>query len=69
MASVTFLKQFSSGYRIYRQPAANKVAIVWENADLQKLKAALEHPDTEQAKARHTVREPVEIYVEVDGGR
>ena len=62
-------KQFSSGYRIYRQPNANKVAIVWENADMQKLEAALKHPDTEKAKAKHTVREPIEIYVEVDGGR
>jgi hypothetical protein len=62
-------KQFSSGYRIYRHPKENKVALVWENADLQKLEAALAHPDTEKAKSRHTVLEPVDIYVEVEGGR
>ena len=62
-------KQFSSGYRIYRHPKDNKVAIVWENADLPKLEAALAHPDTEKAKAKHTVREPIDVYVEVEGGR
>ena len=62
-------KQFSSGYRIYRHPADNKVAIVWENADVQKLESVLTHPDTEKAKAKHTVREPIDIYVEVEGGR
>ena len=28
---------------------------------------ALGRPDTEKAKTRHTVREPVEMYVEVEG--
>ena len=42
---------------------------MWENADLQKLEAVLAHPDTEKAKAKHTVREPVDMYVEVEGGR
>ena len=62
-------KPFCSAYRIYRHPKENKVAIVWENADLQKLEAALTHPDTERAKSRHTALDPVEIYVEVEGGR
>jgi hypothetical protein len=62
-------KQFSSGYRIYRHPSENKVALVWENADMQKLEATLKHPDTERAKTKHTVREPIDIYVEVEGGR
>ena len=62
-------KQFSSSHRIYRHPTDNKVAIVWENADLQKLESVLSHPNTEKAKAKHTVREPIDIYVEVEGGR
>ena len=62
-------KQFSSAYRIYRHPKENKVAIVWENADLQKLEATLGHPDTEKSKARHTVRDPIELFIEVEGGR
>ena len=62
-------KQFCSAYRIYRHAKENKVALVWEDADLRKLEAALAHPDSEKAKARHTVREPVDVYVEVEGGR
>jgi hypothetical protein len=62
-------KQFSSGYRIYRISGQNKVAIVWEGADLKKLESALAHPETEKAKARHTVVGPVDIYVEIEGGR
>jgi hypothetical protein len=62
-------RQFASGYRIYRHPTANKVAIVWENADLDKLQAVLADPDTEQTKSRHSVLEPVEIYLEVEGRR
>jgi hypothetical protein len=63
------VKQFASSYRIYRHSTDSKVAIVWENADLPKLEAVLAHPDTEKAKAKHTVREPVDVYVEVEGGR
>ena len=62
-------KQFSRGYRIYRHPKESKVALVWENADVQKLAATLAHQDTEKAKSRHTVLEPVDIYVEVEGRR
>ena len=62
-------KQFCSAYRIFRHPKENKVAIAWENVDLKKLEAALGHPDTERAKARHTVLEPIDVYIEVEGGR
>jgi hypothetical protein len=36
---------------------------------MKKFEAALAHPDTDKAKAKHTVREPGELYVEVEGGR
>ncbi len=62
-------KEFCSGYRIYRHPTENKVALVWENADPEKLETVLTHPDAERAKAKHTVLEPVEMYVEIEGGR
>ena len=61
--------QFCSGYRIYRHPKENKVALVWENVDSEKFEAVLGHPDTEKAKMRHTVKDPIEIYFEVEGGR
>ena len=62
-------KHFSSGYRIYRHPKENKVALVWENADLKKLEATLTHPETLKAKSRHTVLDPIDVYVEVEGDR
>ena len=62
-------REFCSAYRIYRSPQENKVAIVWENADLEKMEAVLARPEAGKAKARHTVVEPIEIYTEVEGGR
>ena len=61
-------KAFCSGYRVYRHQDENKVAIVLENVDMPKLEAALAHPDTQKLKAKHTVVDPIEVYVEVEGG-
>jgi hypothetical protein len=62
-------RQFSSAYRIYRHPSANRVALVWENVDLPKLESVLKSPETEQARSRHTVLDPVDLFVEVEGAR
>jgi hypothetical protein len=62
-------KQFCTSYQVYRHPKENKVALVWENVDVQKFEAVLTHPDTEKAKARHSVLEPIDVYIEVEGGR
>ena len=62
-------KQFCSGYRIYRQPNENKVALQWENVDLQKFEAVLSHPDAEKTKTRHTVVGPIDVYVELEGSQ
>jgi hypothetical protein len=37
--------------------------------DLAKLKATLDTAETNAAKAKHTVIDPIEVYMEVDGGR
>jgi len=60
---------FSSSYRIFKH-AENKdqVSIVWEGVDLEKMQAVLGSADASASKARHTVIDPVEIYIEVDGG-
>ena len=62
-------QQFSTGYRLYRHPKESKVAIVWENADLAKLQAVLGSEEAAAAKAADTVIDPIEIFVEIDGGR
>jgi hypothetical protein len=45
------------------------VAIVWENVDMKKFEAALADPAIDKARAKHTVREPSEFYVEGERGR
>ena len=62
-------RSFCSGYRIYRHRDQAKVSLIWEDVDMAKLEAALRHPDTAKAKEKHTVIDPIEIYVEVEGGR
>jgi hypothetical protein len=62
--------KFCSSHRIFRHPdQANRVSIVCENVDLAKLKATMETAETNAAKAKHTVIDPIEIYIEVDGGK
>jgi hypothetical protein len=60
---------FCSSYRIFRHTDSNMISIVAENVDLAKMKATLGAPETAAAKAAHTVIDPVEIYIEVDGGK
>jgi len=59
---------FCSSYRIFRHADANRVSLVFEDADLDAMTTMLASPEAVEAKARHTVVEPVEIYVEVAGG-
>ena len=60
---------FSSSYRIFRHTDANLVSIVWENADLDKMKALLDSSEGKAAEAAHTVLDPIEIFIEVEGGK
>jgi hypothetical protein len=62
-------KGFCSSHRIFRHPEANRVSIVCENVDLDKMKATLSAPETEKAKTADTVIDPIEIYIEVPGGK
>ncbi|QCI63143.1 hypothetical protein [Phreatobacter stygius] len=58
---------FCSRYRIFRHSDASKVSIVWEDVDLAKMQATLGAAETAAAKAKHTVIDPVEIYIEIEG--
>jgi hypothetical protein len=59
---------FCSSYRIFRHTEANRVSIVCENVDLGKMETTLSTSETEAAKAKDTVIDPIEVYIEVDGG-
>ena len=61
--------KFCSSHRIFRHPdQANRISIVCENVDLVKLKATMDSAEAKALIAKHTVIEPIEFYIEVDGG-
>ena len=59
---------FSSSYRIFRHAEKDRVSIVYEGVDLEKMQAVLASPEAAEAKAAHTVIDPIEVYIEVEGG-
>jgi hypothetical protein len=62
-------KQFCSSYRIYRLPNQAKVAIVWENVDMAKLRGILGTAEAAAAKKADTVLDSIELFVELEGAR
>ncbi len=60
---------FCTSHRIYRHAEADKVSIVAEGVDLEKMRATLSTPEADAAKAEDTVLEPIDLYVEVAGGK
>ncbi|MBJ3764038.1 hypothetical protein ILP92_14910 [Maribius pontilimi] len=59
---------FCSGHRIFRHSDQDRVSIVFEDVDLDKMKTILATPEATASKAQHTVIEPIELYIEVEGG-
>jgi len=62
-------KTFSTGYRIYRLADKARVALVLENVDMAKFGAVMKDAATAAAMEKHAVVQPVEVFVEIDGGR
>jgi hypothetical protein len=60
---------FCSSYRIYRHADSNRVAIASENVDLEKMGAFMSSPEVLAGMKAHTVLEPVEVFVEIPGGK
>jgi hypothetical protein len=60
---------FCSSYRIFKHGEGNRVSIVCENVDLAKMEATMKTPETEKAKTADTVIDPIDIYIEVAGGK
>lgn len=60
--------EFCKSHRVFKHAEKAEIAIVFEGADLAKMQAALARPDAAAAKAKHTVIEPVQVYIEVEGG-
>ncbi len=60
---------FCSEYSVLRHPGENRVALIWRDVDMERFEAAMKDPKAVEGKTRHTVLDPIEIYVEIDGGR
>jgi hypothetical protein len=60
---------FCSNHRIFKHAETDRVSIVCENVDLAKMKATLGSADTAKAKAADTVIDPIDLYIEVAGGK
>ena len=65
--SATFAK-FSSSHRIFRHVDKNLVSIVWEDVDLEKMRETLGSSEATESKAKHTVIDPIDLFIEVPGG-
>ncbi len=59
---------FCSSYRIFKHVDKDRVSLVWEGVDLEKMQAMLGSPEAAEGKAKHTVIDPIEIFIEVEGG-
>ena len=59
---------FCSSYRIFKHVDKDRVSLVWEGVDLEKMQALLGSAEGEAGKAKHTVIDPIELYIEIDGG-
>jgi hypothetical protein len=61
-------KGFCSSYRVFTHATKDRACLVFNDVNLEKMKAAMNSPETAAGKAKHTVIDPIEIYIEVDGG-
>ena len=59
---------FCSSHRVFKHADKEQVSIVFEGVDLDKMKAVLGSSEAAASKAQHTVIDPIEIYIEVQGG-
>ena len=61
-------KGFCSSHQIFKHASKNQVCVVLKGVDLEKMKVVLNSPEAAARKAKHTVIDPVEMYIEIDGG-
>ncbi|WP_460447939.1 hypothetical protein [Alsobacter sp. SYSU BS001988] len=59
---------FCSSYRLFKHADGTRVGIVMEGVDLAKMQETIEGPEGQAAKAADTVIDPIEVYVEIEGG-
>ena len=61
--------KFCSNHRIFKHAETNRVSILCENVDLAKMQETMGAAETAKAKAADTVIDPIDVYIEVAGGK
>ncbi len=61
-------KTFCSSYRISKHVDRDEVSLIFEGVDLEKMNATLSSPEASAAKAKHTVIDPIDVYIEIENG-
>lgn len=61
------LEKYCSSYRVFRHTDSNRICVVAENVDLERMKAALSSPQAAENRAKNTILPPMDRYIEVEG--
>jgi hypothetical protein len=61
--------RFCSSYRLFKHADGKRVGIAWEGVDLSKMKETLESTEGAAAKLADSVIGPIEVFIEVEGGK
>ena len=61
--------KFCSNHRIFKHAETNRVSILCENVDLAKMQETMGAAETAKAKVADTVIDPIDVYIEVAGGK
>ena len=59
---------FCKSYRTFRHTEDDRVSIVCEDVDLAKMEEVLGSPEAAKSKEADTVVEPIDVFVEIEGG-
>ncbi len=60
--------QFCKSYKVFRHTDDDRVSIVCEGADLAKMEEVLGSPEAAKAKEADTVLDPIDVFIEIEGG-
>lgn len=60
--------QFCKSYKVFRHTENDRVSIVCEGVDIAAMKQVLGSPQAAKAKEADTVLEPIDVFVEIEGG-
>ena len=61
--------QFCDSYRLFRHTEGNRVSIVCDGVDLEKMKEVLSSEMAAKAKEADTVLDPIDAFILIEGGQ